>query len=430
MQIKFRISKWIVCPLLGLLITMGTNANVYTYMAALLALASIALYNEQDSLCILLFCMSFTHIFKNAPGSTSFFVYIMLFYVVWNMMRMCQFHRIIGELIVFCAYYAAIHFASGMMQITQLVKFAANFLILYIAVHIIDYDQPRDIFLTYIFGVLLASLCRKSELFPNICFYTGEGNTYGRFTGMHADPNYYGVNLIIALCLVVIMFHRREIPVWLTLILTGAIVWFCTLTASKMVFLMLLIPGMLFMYSNYVNRRIWLQILFAGILVALIGMILSGQIKAFDYVLRRFNEVDDAASLTTGRSIKWGHYFDYIFSSPKVVMLGAGLNAPYSLVSNGVPHNTYIDFLFHLGIVGSFGFIWCVLRIFALNLKLIKRNIMNGCLIVCVLIMWLSLSELLYFDLPFHLLLGYVVWNVSMLPVTSSSKVRFTLSGT
>ena len=425
MQIKFRISKWIVCPLLGLLITMGTNNNLFTYIAVLLGGASLALYNAQDSLCVLLFCMSFTHIFKSAPGNTSFFVILMLFYVAWSLLRTSRFERIIGELIVFCAYFAAIHFASGMMEISQLVKFAANFLVMYIAVYTIDYDHPRDIFLIYIFGVLLASILKVSEVYPNVCFYTGEGNTFGRFTGMHADPNYYGVNLILSLCLIVIMYHRKEIPIWLTLALTGMVVWFCTLTASKMVFLMLLIPGVMFMYSNFVNRRTWLQILFIGILVALIGMVLSGKIKAFDAVLRRFTEVDDAASLTTGRSIKWGHYLEYVFSSPRVFFVGAGLNAPYSLASNGVPHNTYIDFMFNLGFIGSCGFIWCVYRIFTLHRMLISRNLMNVCLIVCILIMWLSLSELLYFDLPFHLLLGYIVWNIPMAPVDTGKKIRF-----
>ena len=169
------------------------------------------------------------------------------------------------------------------------------------------------------------------------------------------------------------------------------------------------------MYSNFVNRRIGLQILFVGVVVALVSLVLSGQIDAFDYVLRRFNEVDDAASLTTGRSIKWGHYIEYIFGSPLLMLFGAGLNAPYSLASNGVPHNTYIDFMFNLGLVGTFGFIRCIVCIFGMRVKKIKRLPMNWCLVVCILVMWLSLSELVYFDLPFHLLMGYVVWNISML---------------
>lgn len=33
---------------------------------------------------------------------------------------------------------------------------------------------------------------------------------------------------------------------------------------------------------------------------------------------------------------------------------------------------------------------------------------------MCIMVMWMSLSELLYFDFPFHLLLVYIAWNLPM----------------
>ena len=312
MHIRLRISKWIMNPLIGLLITMGTQSSIYTYIAVLLSVASIALYNEQDSLCVLLFCISFTHIFKSAPGSTSFFVILMLFYVTWNLIRTRCFSHIIGEIIVFVAYVVVVHLANGMLQITQLLKFAANFLFLYVATRYADYDKPRDLFLSYILGVVFSSLLVVSEAFPQIILYMDSAFEVHRFCGMHSDPNYYGVNLILSLCLIVILYHRKELPVWITLAMTGVLIWLCTLTVSKMVFLMLLIPCLLFMYSNFMNRRVWLQLIFIGILIALVSMVLSGKIEAFDAVLERFESVDDAASLTTGRSVKWEEYLEYM----------------------------------------------------------------------------------------------------------------------
>jgi len=427
MQIKLGVSKWIVNPVIGLLITLGTRSSMFTYLAVLLAVASIALYNEIDSLCVLLFSLSFTHIFKSAPGSTSFFIILMLFYVGWNILRTRQFSHIIGEIIVFVSYVVVVHLANGMMQIAQLLKFAANFLFLYVATRDADYKRSKDLFLSYVCGVLFSSLLVVSEAFPQIVFYMDGNFEADRFCGMHSDPNYYGVNLIISLCLVVVMYHRKEIPVWLTLVLTGLLIWFCSLTVSKMVFLMLLIPCMLFMYSNFINRRIWLQFVFMGILVALVSMVLSGQIDAFDAVLKRFESVDDAASLTTGRSVKWEEYFSYIFGSMRVMLFGEGLNAPYSLASHGVPHNTYIDFLYNLGFVGTAGWIWSISRIFSINVRVFKRKIINVSLFACVMLTWISLSELTYFDLPFHLFLAFVVWNIPMDVTKSDMKICFTV---
>ena len=240
MQIRIRISKWIMNPIIGLFIAMGTNNNLFTYAAVLFSLVCIVFYSSHDSLGVLLFIMSFTHIFKSAPGTTSFFIILMLFYIMWNLLkRTRRFDAVVGEIIIFIAYIAVVHFASGLMRISELIKFASGFLFLYLALSMVDYNKIRDLLLSYIFGVLISSFLKVSEAFPNAVFYTNEAIELVRFTGMHGDPNYYGVNLIISMCLVVIMYHRREIPTLMAVLIVGLLVWLSTLTVSKAVFLML-----------------------------------------------------------------------------------------------------------------------------------------------------------------------------------------------
>lgn len=415
MQIRIRISKWIMNPIIGLFIAMGTNNNLFTYAAVLLSLVCIVFYSSHESLGVLLFIMSFTHIFKSAPGTTSFFIILMLFYIMWNLLkRTRRFDAVVGEIIIFIAYIAVVHFASGLMRISELIKFASGFLFLYLALSMVDYNKIRDLLLSYIFGVLISSFLKVSEAFPNAVFYTNEAIELVRFTGMHGDPNYYGVNLIISMCLVVIMYHRREIPTLMAVLIVGLLVWLSTLTVSKAVFLMLVLPLCMFIYSNHANRRIWTQILMVAMIVVMVGMVLTGKIEAFNAVLKRFDIVDDAASLTSGRSVKWEVYFEHIFSNPRVLLFGEGLSAPYTRAGDGVPHNTYIDFLFYLGILGTTGWWHCTLRLFSCYSRRITRNILNISLLACVFVMWLSLSELLYFDLPFHLLLAFLIWNLPM----------------
>lgn len=414
---NLRISKWIMNPIIGLLIAMGTSNSLYTYMALALSACCVIFYNEQDSLCVLFFCMSFAFVFKGAGGGTSFFTMLTLLYVLWNMVRMRMFYSVLGGIILLVEYVAVVHLGNKMMQLTQLLKFVTNFLFLYVAVQNVDLNHPRELFLTYVLGVLFSSCLKLSGAFPNIPLYTVEPVEFGRFTGMQQDPNYYGVNLIISLCLVVILYHRKELPSWLALVLVGTFVWFCSQTASKMVFLMLIFPTVFFMYSNFQNRRFWLQLVFVGLVVTMVVAVLQGKIEAFNAVLRRFGATDDAGSLTTGRSDKWQEYLDYIFGNAQVALFGEGLNAPYSLASDAVPHNTYIDFLYHLGVIGTLGLVCVLKQIFGMMLKPVKRNLLNGSVAVCMLIMWFGLSELTYFDFPFHLMLAGIVWNVSMKPV-------------
>lgn len=414
MRTNIGINKWILFFVVGMLIAAGTNNTIFTCAAAFLASAGIVLYDRQSSLDVLFFTMPYTHIFKIAPGTVSVFVVLLLLYVAWYMVRMRLFHRVVGEILVLCAFLSAVHFASGMLQIAQLIKFMANLLFLYVAVQEVDFNNPRDIFLTYIYGLLSSSFLKYSGAFPNVPLYTDEHIDLNRFTGMHADPNFYGFNIILALCLVVIMYHRKDISIWMTIVLTGILVWLATLTVSKMVFIMLAFPCLIFFYSNCVNRKIFLQFIFGGIIVALVLMVMSGKIDAFDAVLKRFERVDDAVSLTTGRSIKWGQYLKHIFGSLRVTLIGEGLNAPYTRASDGAPHNTYIDFLYNLGLGGTIAYCTCVLHIFKLRKNRINRTIINGVLLMCIMVMWMSLSELLYFDFPFHLLLVYIAWNLPM----------------
>lgn len=414
MTVNLCISKWIVNPVIGLLIAMGTNNVLYTYAALLLAAICIVFCNEHDSLCVLFFCMSFAFVFKGPSGGTSFFTMLTLLYVLWNMLKMRSNHAVLGGIILLVEYVTVVHLGNGMMQVTQLLKFSANYLLLYVAVQHVNPDQPRDLFLTYVFGVLFSSFLKLSGAFPNIPLYTEEDVGLGRFSGMHQDPNYYGVNLIMSLCLVVILYHRKELPSWFAMILTGVLVWLCSQTASKMVFLMLVFPVFLFVYSNSMNHRWGVQLVFVGLVAAVCIAVLQGKIDAFNAVLRRFEIADDVGSLTTGRSVKWQDYLSYIFGSVRVTLLGEGLNAPYYLASNGVPHNTYIDFLYHLGFIGTLGLAGVVKHTFGMMSRPIRRNLMNGAVAVCILIMWFSLSELLYFDFPFHIMLAYIVWNTTM----------------
>lgn len=414
MAVNLRIRQWIVNPIVGLLIMMGTNNPLYTYAAALLSAVNIIICDAEDSLCMLMFCMSFAFVFKRAPQTSSFFTMLILLYVAWNLLKVQRFYAVLGGIVLLVEYVVAVHLANGMMQLVQLLKFAMNILFLYLAVQNVDYDHPRKIFLFYIFGVLVAALLKQSGAFPNIALYTMEDPTLKRFTGLHADPNYYGVNLIISLCLIVVLYQRRELPMWVALVLAGILVWFCSQTVSKMVFLMLVWPALLFLYSNHKSQRFCFQVLFVGIVAVLIVNVLQGKITSFDGVMTRFEAAEDAASLTTGRSEKWAEYISHIFGNAWVTLFGEGLNAPYIIASDGVPHNTYLDFFYHLGMIGTVGFIVVLWQIFALCARRIPRNILNGSVAIGMMVMWFSLSELLYFDFPFHLLLAYTVWNVQM----------------
>ena len=95
---------------------------------------------------------------------------------------------------------------------------------------------------------------------------------------------------------------------------------------------------------------------FLFVCVAIIGSVLvfqalSGKIEIFSSVLSRFDEAADAESLTTGRSYIWSNYMSYLEKNPLVLWFGRGLGA--EILNTHAAHNTYIDMLYYLGIVGT-----------------------------------------------------------------------------
>ena len=132
----------------------------------------------------------------------------------------------------------------------------------------------------------------------------------------------------------------------------------------------------------------------------------------FDTVLSRFDEADDVYSLTTGRSALWMKYVRHLLSSPLTLLFGSGFGA--SLLDASAAHNTYLDLLYYLGVLGSVLLVM-VFKVFA-NVKKSspKKNLLNYSVWICILIMYFFLSELFYFDWAFHVLLAILVYKTEV----------------
>src|SRR5699024_8755203 len=95
----------------------------------------------------------------------------------------------------------------------------------------------------------------------------------------------------------------------------------------------------------------FIQLVF--IVVVIIGavLIIAGRITIFDIVFERLSQADDIESLTTGRSRIWKEYLSYFAEHAELLVFGRGLGA--GLINRSASHNTYIDILYYLGIVGG-----------------------------------------------------------------------------
>ena len=176
---------------------------------------------------------------------------------------------------------------------------------------------------------------------------------------------------------------------------------------------MMLLPLLMLLYSKIKQRKYLVLIILLIATVILMINIFAGKIEAFETVLSRFEGEEDAASITTGRTDLWVSYMQYLKQNLAVLFFGVGFSG--QLVNGIAPHNTYIDLLYYMGVVGAFLLIIVVASILKSVATPSKKTFLNYSVFLSIAIMYFFLSELFYFDWPFHIALAILTLKTNML---------------
>jgi len=398
---------WI--PLAAILICLGTVQSVFSLLAFAICAVVIVAAPNQASLYMMVFLLPFSNIFKISPDAQSFFTYLLLLYVLrWIIVKQ-KITKRFAILWVMLIVYTACQMLSS-YNILRMVKFFANFLFVYCALEEENHEYYKNVFLFYILGVVCSSAIVSLGVLPDVHSYIGEKDMFisdvnqSRFAGMYADPNYYAVNVIISLCLVVLLHHCRAMKILPALALSAALVFFAVITYSRSAFIMLLLPLVLLLYSKIKKRRYFTLAVVIVAAVVVMASALAGRIAFLEVMLSRFEDTENVNDFTTGRTEIWADYMQYLGQNPVTLFLGEGLGA--ALVKGKAAHNTYIDVLYHLGFVGGGLFMGLLMTLFGSVNNSNKKNLLNYGVLFAILSMYFFLSELFYFDLAFHILVA------------------------
>ena len=403
--------------LAALAIVAGTFVSIFSYIAFILAVLAITLGSEEDALCSMMLLMSFANIFKSTPAAQSFFTYLLLIYVGLYFFRKRYIHKTFLISVGLLFFYVLCQ-TFVTLNILRTIKFFANILLIYLALNPLSPIKIKKVLLSYIIGVVATSTLSALNIIPNLSLYIGEQSfmqnsvIMTRFTGMYGDPNYYSVNVIISLCLVIILNHRKELSAFLSIPLAVLLVLFVGLTMSKSAFLMLVLPLTLWLYSSSKRRRALVISTACVVGVVIASQLLAGNISLFSGVLDRFSNASDLNSLTTGRYNIWVNYLHFFLRYPGYLIFGQGFGA--SLLGGHGAHNTYIDMFFYLGFIGTVLLLIVIATLISINKPVFKRTFLNFSVWICIFVMYFFLSNLLYFDLGFHVLIAILASRLNM----------------
>lgn len=411
-----------VCVILALALCvtqiLGSTILILGCLAGFLALVSWFCVQDM-TLPIMLFFLPWSQILKTGPGAYSFFTFAQVLVCAVSLVKrrlwFKRYHLAAGVLLL------ALTLFSKLLDGSFLAMDYIAFMMLIFLFPIVKEEWTAgkyDFFEVVFFlsgGAIMAALCAKQfAVFPNIARYINIHSYLNivRLSGFYGDPNFYTAQILAALsgCLIAILKETNRRRVTAASILAIILIYCGFLSGSKS-FALIAVVIVLAWFAELIRMRgkggRKILIITCSVLVLVFiatSALFSGLI---DVMLTRFAYSKDFSSFTTGRVELWLRYYEEIFSSAKILLLGKGFTNVK--VDERAPHNTIIQAVFQFGIIGVIVLIgWCAgfyERVRKGSVPF-KKRFLNTCLLIAgVYVPWLAL-DILFFD-EFFLLQWY-----------------------
>lgn len=407
---------WIILLFSALDVTaLALGHNYYLtplVLAALLFFVGSMVFNDtQFILPLMLFYLPWATIMKISPGTFSFFSLIsivILARLILKSRRLNNLNALIAGLLLI-AMMTLTSIARAEPIPTGFIRFCMVLLML--TWYVSDRDNYPDFKVCSIFyaaGMLLSSgiayLLLASpgmQRFITITDYTHIQVT--RLAGFNPDPNYFAMQVLLAVvCLFILSNRTRSMfKKLLQFAAIGCLLFFGFTSVSKMFLLSLVMIGLVWFISMLTTRNDISQKVTVILLAAtLVAVVISTQMFStmIDEYLKRFSEITNVSSLTTGRTDLQAVYIKYILENRDVLLCGVGFTLEYPIGAINNVHNTPIDYIYRLGIIGTLLFITWYLSIFkqaSLKLKMSFENKVQFLIIMMGLFMpWMALDVL------------------------------------
>ena len=340
--------------IVGLLImSFVVNIPLLTLIAFALACGLVFLSNYQNSTYYLAFFTSFSSIFVY-NGRHMFFVMAALFMIKSLISNKINRNTFLFYLVIF-SYSMLFSDFNGEFKFAKFIGLILLFVIPLIAYssdkidcHVFMKHYILGFVISTVIGFFVENIPSLYQLFEADLMWTENYQELTRFFGLAFDSNFYALSNYIIIAYLLFAFEKTT-PfrglLTLFLLISGV------MTISKSYFLV--VGALLILYIVKNISKIRHLVLFA--MIALLGIwtfiAVSHMLgyNAIEMITSRFIKGGSFADNTTGRTEIWRSYIDLFNASGiRVWLFGFGFNANVSLTA----HNTFIELLYHYGIVG------------------------------------------------------------------------------
>ena len=358
------------------------------------AVSVYAIVRNKDNyvFCQLFFILPFSMIYKLSPASSSFYSYIILFYAlyvtVFKQIRMNNFLLI------------AFYLLFGTLNSLEIwLKFLSGLILL---TYFVENNSRRNIIeyvVCFAWGLILSSVVGlyKQEWFILGQYFDGfneeiiGGELIARFSALYNDPNYYSISVIIAVYFLADFFVRGYLNRIFVFVPILILIYFGFLTYSKMYMLSILLVLVVQMKGYIQNSK---YKVYAIIFVPVSFIIMIWKFVSSDYFTQFLTRVD-TDDISSNRFIIWQHYLGYL--ADHIITLIFGVGFADGFYKGTAPHNSYIEGIYFLGIIGSVIYIFTIISILN-STSLIKRRSVNNYLVVYIFMVMIGTLGVLTFN--------------------------------
>jgi len=412
----------LMCALFFALIVGRSLNNTFFLAFAAVSLAVFVLSSTKHCIPMLLFLLPFSTLLKSNLNAISLFT--VLFFIVVVKLVFSHLKIEVGVLLCIALFIVYNLLLSGLGQLTTMVTMASGVLMLYY-LRSEDIDANSSI-TAFSFGICLSSVVALfKESLPIVDAFVDDttlrlnGTDFvSRFSGLQGNPNYYTIDIILALsAIIVTMYNRKHRPINTVFLVLLPVFGLMSLSKSFLITLVLLIACW-FVLS--IRQGVGGMTRF--VFIAVVGMAIA-YYMAYDSInasLLRFMG-DDTSSLeqvTTGRSDIWMDYVEALLGDFKMLFCGNGLNTVLETAGKGA-HNTYLESLFSLGIFGS------TILLSAIGFAIGKISLKNAVWVpfILLLVRMFAIGILTYDNLWFYLLI-LVLLSKESIEIQAESPLR------
>ena len=392
-----------ICALFFVLLVARGISDSFFYAFAAVSSVLFIVSNSGHCISFLFFLLPFATILKQDVGGMSFFT-VLFFLVILKLT--IKLHKISVWLVVSLAVLSLYSLAfSGFSELSTIITMVSGILLLY---YLRNEKLDTDINMTvivYSIGIVLSSiLALLKPTLPVVDLFITEsmlklkGTEYAsRFSGLQGNPNYYTLDITIALAaIVVLLYNNRNTKIHTIFLVTLSVFGLMSVSKSFLITWIFLIICWLFISIKQGVRK---TVKF--IIVAIVGAMVI-YFFAYEYInTYLYRLLGDSAgtleSITTGRTEIWASYFNEILDNIKILFFGNGLNTISETIGMGT-HNTYLETLFCLGIIGT------IIMLVSLRFSIGKIELNQGVWIPILVLMirMFALGMLTYDNLWFY----------------------------